>query len=104
MNRDFSEIAKLLMGNYRTVSLNVLYFLPEYSNILQEFHWQTDDVIPELVKIHKFLNHWHNTIEADIHEVKIACSAPLQATSFSHVKYTFPINWTATTIDINKII
>jgi len=104
MSIQFSEAALRLTGKYRAVSVNVLYFLPEYSTILQEFHWQTDDVVPELYKIHKFLNHWHDNIDADIHEVKIACSEPFSCTSFTNVKYEFPIHWQVMSIDINEII
>lgn len=103
MINDFSDFAKRLTGNYRTVNLCVLYFLPDYSNIIQEFYWQTDDTIPELYRIHKFLNHWHNNIEADIHQVKISCSEPLKATTFNHIKYDFPIFWSYNPNDIKLI-
>jgi uncharacterized protein Usg len=93
MNTDFSDVALKLTGKYRSVSVSVLYFLPEYTNILQEFYWQTDDIIPELYRVHKFLNHWHYNIDANIHEVKIACSSPFSTTSFTNVKYEFPISF-----------
>jgi len=88
-----SEIFLKLTQDYRIVSLFVFYYIPDHSNIIQEFFWQTDDKVPELYRIHKFLNHWHDNIEADIHEVKIACSVPLQETTFNHIKYDFPIFW-----------
>ena len=54
------------------VTLNVLYWMPDYTHILQEFIWQTADVRPEYPRVHKFLNYWHDNIEAVISEVKIA--------------------------------
>ena len=54
------------------VTLNVLYWMPDYTHILQEFIWQTADVRPEYPRVHKFLNYWHNNIEAVISEVNIA--------------------------------
>ena len=54
------------------VTLNVLYWMPDYSHILQEFIWQTADVRPEYPRVHKFLNYWHENIEAVISEVNIA--------------------------------
>lgn len=101
MNEHFSEVASRLTGKYRAVGVNVLYFLPEYSNILQEFHWQTDDIVPELYRIHKFLNHWYNNIDADIHEVRIICSSPFSETTFTNVKYEFPISWNVVPFKIN---
>ena len=54
------------------VTLNVLYWMPDYTHILQEFIWQTADVRPEYPRVHKFLNYWHENIEAVISEVNIA--------------------------------
>ena len=54
------------------VTLNVLYWMPDYTHILQEFIWQTSDMRPEYPRVHRFLNYWHDNIEAVISEVKIA--------------------------------
>ena len=54
------------------VTVNVLYWMPDYTHILQEFIWQTADVRPEYPRVHRFLNYWHNNIEAVISEVNIA--------------------------------
>ena len=54
------------------VTLNVLYWMPDYTHILQEFIWQTADISPEYPRVHRFLNYWHDNIEAVISEVKIA--------------------------------
>ena len=54
------------------VTLNVLYWMPDYTHILQEFIWQTADISPEYPRVHRFLNYWHDNIEAVISEVNIA--------------------------------
>ena len=54
------------------VTINVLYWMPDYTHILQEFIWQTSDVRPEYPRVHRFLNYWHDNIEAVISEVNIA--------------------------------
>jgi uncharacterized protein Usg len=56
------------------VTLNILYWMPDYTNILQEFIWQTNDINPDYPKVHKFLNFWYNNIEAVISEVRLADS------------------------------
>ncbi len=56
------------------VTVNVFYWMPDYQNVLQQFIWQTDDVRPEYPRVHKFLNYWHENIEAIIAEVRIADS------------------------------
>ena len=54
------------------VTVNVLYWMPDYDHILQQFVWQTADVRPEYPKVHRFLNYWYDNIEAVISEVIIA--------------------------------
>lgn len=46
--------------------------MPDYTHILQEFIWQTADISPEYPRVHRFLNYWHDNIEAVISEVNIA--------------------------------
>ena len=46
--------------------------MPDYTHILQEFIWQTVDIRPEYPRVHRFLNYWHDNIEAVISEVNIA--------------------------------
>ena len=53
------------------VTVSVFYWMPDYRHVLQEFIWQTDDIKPEYTRVHKFLNYWHDNIEAVIEEIKI---------------------------------
>ena len=32
------------------VTLEIVYYMPDYNDILQEFIWQTDDIVPEIPK------------------------------------------------------
>ena len=52
--------------------VNVNYFLPDYINLVQEFIWQTEDYVPKLPRVHKFLNYWHKEIDAVINEVRVS--------------------------------
>ncbi len=54
------------------VTLNIFYWMPDYEHILQQFIWQTADVRPEYPRVQRFLNYWHNNIEAVIEEINIA--------------------------------
>tara|TARA_B100000287_G_scaffold383488_1_gene389307 strand:- start:1123 stop:1356 length:234 start_codon:yes stop_codon:yes gene_type:complete len=54
------------------VIVNVNYWMPDYTSILQEFIWQTEDLVPEIPRVHKFLNFWHENIDAVISEVQVS--------------------------------
>lgn len=56
----------------RPVILQVIYYMPKYPSLLQEFTWGFDDHVPELIKTHKFLNYWRQNINAVIADVLIS--------------------------------
>jgi uncharacterized protein Usg len=56
------------------VTVDVIYYPPQ-SLLLQEFIWQTDDIIPELPRIRRFLAFWKSDIGAVIQQVLIAESS-----------------------------
>ena len=60
------------------VTVDILYWMPDYENILQQFIWQTKDVVPEIPRVHKFLNYWHDNIDAVISEVKVADATEIE--------------------------
>ena len=56
------------------VIVNVNYWMPDYTNILQEFVWQTEDLVREIPRVHRFLNFWYENIDAVISEVQVSTS------------------------------
>ena len=54
------------------VTLDVYYWMPDYDNILQRFVWQTFDVKPKYPRVHRFLDYWHNNIDAVVNEIRIS--------------------------------
>lgn len=55
----------------KLITVNVLYFRPDYCHILQDFTWQTEDITPNLPRIHTFLRYWKDHIEAVISQISI---------------------------------
>ena len=53
------------------ITLNVFYWMPDYENILQQFIWQTMDVKPKYPRVYRFLDYWHNNIDAVVNEIEI---------------------------------
>lgn len=62
----------MVLLNVRPVLLQVVYYRPDYPSLLQEFTIGYDDRVPELIRTHRFLNHWRKNIEAVIAEVMIS--------------------------------
>jgi len=62
----------LRWSDYRITTLQILYYMPDYKNLLQEFVWQTEDLVPEFPRIHKFLIHWKTNIQVPIHTINVS--------------------------------
>ena len=53
------------------VLIRIYYYLPDHSSLVQEFIWGTMEIIPEYPRINKFLNYWHENIDAVIASIDI---------------------------------
>lgn len=51
------------------ITVDVFYYFPDHPLLIQEFMWQTEDVVPEMPRIRKFLTYWQNNIDGLIKEV-----------------------------------
>jgi len=63
---------KQLNEYFRLTTIQIVYRMPDYQSILQEFLWQTLDHPPHYPRMQRFINYWIENIEAPIHSVKIA--------------------------------
>ena len=54
------------------VNLDLYYYMPDYADIIQQFIWQTNDITPELPRVHKYLKYWQYNIDAVIKEARVA--------------------------------
>ena len=51
--------------------MQVVYYIPDYLNIVNEFVWQTEDQRPKYPRIGEFLDYWDKNIDGPIKEVYI---------------------------------
>lgn len=80
----------LFLRGYSLVMVNVLYWMPDHRNLLNEFSWQTFDLRPRYPRVERFLSHWEREIEARIKEVRI-CDISGPTGRVRHVRNLFPI-------------
>ncbi len=70
MKSDPDFLNRLQGGGLLTTE--ILYYLPDHSNVLQSFVWQTIDSAPVFPRLNAFLDHWRREIEAIIHSIHVA--------------------------------
>ena len=51
--------------------MQVVYYIPDYLHLVNEFIWQTEDQQPDYPRINRFLDYWDKNIDGPIKEVYI---------------------------------
>lgn len=62
----------IIIKRKELVLVGVIYYMPDYKNLLNEFYCQFDDFVPDIPRVHEFLNYWKDNIEATIKEVRVS--------------------------------
>lgn len=60
-----------IIKKWTTASVQVVYYMPDYLNIVNEFIWQTKDQKPDYPRIEQFLDYWDKNIDGPIKEAFI---------------------------------
>ncbi len=66
-----AELGKQLT-DYRLTTAKIVYHMPDYQEILQEFIWQDYDMAPKFPALTKFLDFWTREIDGKLHSVYVA--------------------------------
>ena len=62
---------EIILKKWTVASVQVVYYIPDYMNLVDEFIWQTEDQLPEYPRITRFLDYWDKNIDGPIKEVYI---------------------------------
>jgi uncharacterized protein Usg len=81
----------LRWSDWRVATIQIYYWMPDHRDLLQEFVWQTEDLVPEFPRIHKFLNHWKNHIQAPIKAIELSHADPFGRARYINCKQMFDI-------------
>lgn len=60
------------LEDYRLTTAKIVYHMPDYKEILQEYIWQDYDVAPQFPVLIKFLDFWTREIDGKLHSVYVA--------------------------------
>ena len=62
----------LIIKRKELVLVGIIYYLPDYKSLLNEFYCQFDDIVPDIPRVHEFLNYWKNNIDAVIKKIEVS--------------------------------
>lgn len=72
-----TQFQDLLQGK-RLVTVEIIYHLPDFPELLQSFIWQDYDLPPHFPKLQDFLHFWDFSIEGRLHSVRIGYAGALK--------------------------
>ena len=60
-----------ILHKWTVATVQVVYYIPDYLHVVNEFMWQTEDQVPEYPRCKRFLDFWDKNIDGPIKEVYI---------------------------------
>lgn len=73
------------LNGYRLTTAQILYHMPDYPALLQEFVWQHLDMAPSFPVLHKFLDFWAHNLDGKLHSVHVAHAELITPAEFQAV-------------------
>lgn len=67
-----ADLNTQLTKNYRLTTAKIIYHMPDFEELLQEFIWQQYDLAPKFPELKKFLHFWERKIDGRLHSVYVA--------------------------------
>ena len=67
----FISTSMKLFDEDQLVTIKVIYHMPDYINVLNEFVWQTHDILPKFPRTHKFIKFWNYNIDGPINHAEV---------------------------------
>lgn len=75
------------LQDYRLTTAKIIYHLPDYQEILQEFIWQDYDLAPNFPHLQNFLNFWTREIDGQLHSVYVAKREIITSSDYRHADW-----------------
>jgi uncharacterized protein Usg len=86
-----SDFARQIEG-YGLTTASILYRLPDYRGLLQQYIWQEYDLAPRFPELNKFLEFWARTLEGPLFRVTVAHNALIGPADLKAVDGEFRLN------------
>jgi uncharacterized protein Usg len=78
-----------MVAGYGLTTAQILYHLPDYPAILQEYVWQDYDLYPTFPELKKFLDFWTVKLDGPLHSVKVAHTRLIRPAELKNISGEF---------------
>lgn len=80
------------LEGYGLTTASILYRMPDFGSILQEFVWQDYDLAPRFPELNRFLAFWQRTLEGPLFRVTVAHKKLISTAELKVVDGEFRLN------------
>lgn len=78
---------KKQLSDYRLITAQIYYHLPDFEELLQEFIWQEYDIAPQYPVLKDFLQFWTREIDGKLHSVYVAKRQIISASDYRYADW-----------------
>src|SRR3546814_5750390 len=80
------------LQDWRLLTAEILYHMPDHPSLLQSFTWQTLDLPPRFPRLIEFLDFWSREIEGVLHSISIMHEALVKPCEYRFVDRELRLN------------
>lgn len=85
------DFERQLQG-YGLTTAQILYRMPDFRNLVQEYLWQDYDLSPDYPELRKFLDYWRKNLDGPVLSVTITHAKVIKPTEFKAPGHLFLLN------------
>lgn len=82
----------LQLRGFRLTTAEIIYYLPDYPDLLQSYIWQEYDQLPDLPTLHRFLDFWEQNLDGKLHSVNVTSIALIKPQELLYLQSNFRIH------------
>jgi uncharacterized protein Usg len=88
-NLDFPHVC---LPNYRLLTAEITYHMPDHPQLLQVYLWQEFDLLPDYPELAKFLNFWQANLDGKLHSVIVSSTDAFEKQEFTFADGHFALH------------
>lgn len=80
----FIHSRNVIFNEFRLITAEILYHLPDHPHVLQSFLWQDYDQAPRFPMLTQFLHFWTRELDGPLHSVTIGAQELIKPAIFEN--------------------
>ena len=83
---------RMPLEGYGLTTAKILFWMPDYPLLLQQYLWQDYDIFPEFPTLRKFLDFWQHTLDGPLFSVTVGHCRLIKPAELKVIDVEFKLN------------